>query len=141
MFIKYPLKVVLIDDQKDILEIMEIFLDNVADFEIIKFTNPLLALEYIENNRVDITVLDIKMDEMSGDDLLRNICKLEKGIEVIIVTGEQNMTELMACYRCGARSYLSKPFTKKQFVQTINRSKARIDSWNSSYERIIESKS
>ena len=138
--IKYPLKVVLVDDQEDILEIMEVFLDEIEDFELIKFKNPLTALEYIKENNVNIAVLDIKMDEMRGDDLLRNICKLEKGIEVIIVSGEQNMTELMACFRCGARSYLSKPFTKKQFIDTLNRSRERIDSWNSSYQKIIKNR-
>ncbi len=140
MLIQYPLQVVLVDDQEDILEIMETFLEDDQDLKVTKFDSPLSAMEFIENNTVNIVITDIKMKEMAGDDLLRKILNLEKGVDVVVTSGKHNMTELMASFKAGAFAYISKPFTQNQLITVIDRAKKRVGHWNSTYQKIINSK-
>lgn len=140
MFIKYPLKVILIDNDDTVLEIMEMFLEDNNDIHVMKFTDPIMALEFIKQNDVHIVISDINMEKMYGDDLLRNVNTLEKGIQVILVTGKLNLIEIHACFRCSASTMFKKPFGKEAFMKAVNHCKKNIDRWNSNFQKVVDSK-
>ncbi|OUR92986.1 hypothetical protein A9Q84_21000 [Halobacteriovorax marinus] len=141
MFIlKYPLKVVLIDDDPDMLDLMEFYAKRNADLEVYKFTSPLAALEYMTKEEVQIAIVDINMQEMFGDEVLRRINKLGQGTEVIIVTASDNLMNFTACYRLRASGFIFKPFTQELFMKTIHNSHTNIKNWNNVFRAMMKRK-
>ena len=69
--------ILLVDDESDIVNLFKDFLEN-KNYDVIGFTNPLKALQHYKTNwdRYGLVISDIRMPEMTGYDLLKNIKKL-----------------------------------------------------------------
>ncbi|WP_045222317.1 response regulator [Desulfonatronum thioautotrophicum] len=67
------------------------------------------ALRYILEHPVDVIVLDIKMPELDGIETLKEIKKINPGIEVILLTGHGSIDTAIVGMRLGAYDYLMKP--------------------------------
>ncbi len=80
------------------------------------FDNALAGLAYLNNNNVDILLLDINMDELSGIELLES-SKITS--QVIITTAYQEYA--MKGYELSITDYLLKPFTFNRFLQAVNK--------------------
>lgn len=138
--IKDPVKVALIDDDHDMLDLMDLYLKNNEQYETIKFSSPLDFLKYIEDNEVHIAVLDINLNEMFGDEVLRKINELEAGIEVIIITASNTLINFTSCYKNRANGYLLKPFREEHFTHAIGRSYDNILEWNKVFKEMMNRK-
>ncbi len=71
------------------------------------------ALDLLKSNdNIDCIVLDILMPEMDGRDTLKELKKNEvtKDIPVIMLTGENSLSDLSECLTMGANDYMVKPF-------------------------------
>jgi signal transduction histidine kinase len=68
------------------------------------------GLEHARNHRVDVAILDIKMPDISGIEVLRELKESDPDIECIMLTGYETMETARAAIRCGAADYLNKPF-------------------------------
>lgn len=68
------------------------------------------GIEYAQNHPVDAAILDIKMPDISGVDVLRELKKLDPDIECIMLTGYETLETARAAVRFGAADYLNKPF-------------------------------
>jgi len=67
------------------------------------------AVELVKQHVIDAAVLDIRMKEMSGIELLERLKVLDPAIEVIMLTGYETIETLRQALRLGAADYLSKP--------------------------------
>lgn len=68
------------------------------------------GIECAKNNRVDAAILDIKMPDISGVEVLRAIKELDPNIECVMLTGYETVETARAAVRYGAADYLNKPF-------------------------------
>ena len=70
--------ILLVDDESDIVNLFQDFLEN-RNYDVVGFTNPLEALQHykINWNRYGLVISDIRMPEMTGYDLLKNIKKID----------------------------------------------------------------
>ena len=68
------------------------------------------GIEYAQSHPVDAAILDIKMPDMSGVDVLREIKKVDPNTECIMLTGYETIETARAAVRYGAADYLNKPF-------------------------------
>ncbi len=68
------------------------------------------GLEYARTHRVDVAILDIKMPDLSGIDVLREIKKIDPHIECIMLTGYETLETACTALQYGAADYLNKPF-------------------------------
>lgn len=73
------------------------------------------ALEYLENNDVDLIVLDVYMPLMDGFEALRQIRKNKISVDVIMVTAANDRASLEEALHLGVVDYLIKPFTYDRF--------------------------
>jgi len=64
----------------------------------------------------DLVLLDLKMPNVSGLDLIQNIKKLDSTIAVIILTGYGSIPTAMQALKLGADHYLSKPADAEQIL-------------------------
>ncbi|MGH8596134.1 MAG: sensor histidine kinase [Gammaproteobacteria bacterium] len=68
------------------------------------------GIEYARTHPVDAAILDIKMPDISGVDVLREIKKIDPDTECIMLTGYETLDTARAAVRHGAADYLNKPF-------------------------------
>jgi len=77
------------------------------------------ALAYIQNNPVDVVILDVKMPEMSGLDVLQRIKAEHPAIEVVLLTGQASAQDGVDGMKAGAFDYLTKPVELEQLAGKV----------------------
>jgi signal transduction histidine kinase len=70
---------------------------------------------------VDAAILDIRMPDLSGVEVLRELKKIDPDIEVIMLTGYETVETARAALRLGAADYLNKPFDVFSIRELIER--------------------
>jgi len=68
------------------------------------------GIECARRSPVDAAILDIRMPDLSGVEVLRELKKIDPDIEVIMLTGYETVETARAALRLGAADYLNKPF-------------------------------
>ncbi|HON56258.1 MAG TPA: response regulator [bacterium] len=123
-------KVLIIDDDVNILETIKRRLDFEEKLQVIAKTNPLEAIDMIKREKVDIILTDISMPEMNGLDVLKNVKDIDAFAQVIIMTGYSTSDLAIECLRYGANDYLLKPFDDMEaIVNLINITIEKIIRW------------
>ena len=123
-------RVLLVDDESDITASLNMALVDYG-FEIDSYNDPLAALSNFKPSYYDLVILDVKMPEMNGIELYRELEKIHSQIKVCFITaaGEtyyEPLTEKAEEYcRIHKDMFLQKPFSNKKLVEEI---KKRIDS-------------
>ncbi len=80
------------------------------------------AIKYIQNNRVDLITLDLKMPGLSGLQVLREIKRISNDIEIVIITGYGTLPNAKEAIRYGAGDFISKPFNVADIISVISKS-------------------
>ena len=101
-------KVLLVDDEKDFLEVLTRRLGK-REVNVAGVSSGEEALQYLQAKPIDVAVLDVKMPGMDGLTVLREIKKLNPLIEVIMLTGHASLEVALEGMRSGAFDYLMKP--------------------------------
>ncbi len=79
------------------------------------------GIEYARNHVVDAAVLDIKMPDLSGVDVLRELKEIDPDIECVMLTGYETIETARAAVRYGAADYLNKPFDVFSVREVLDR--------------------
>ena len=113
-------KIVLVDDDDDLREILEESL-NARGFEVFAFSNAEETLRNLAEKEVrpDILILDFRLPDMSGGELATEIKKYLglKDLPLIFLSAETHLSLLARQYR--ASTFMSKPLRLKDLYQTI----------------------
>jgi len=112
--------IVIIDDDNLLLEFMEEHL-SMNNFKIDAFESPVKATEFLQNNNPDLVVTDVKMNEMTGDEILAFVKKNCPETGVIMITGFGNIQHSVNALRKGAYDYITKPFKAKELLFRVSR--------------------
>jgi len=110
--------ILVVDDEMGVREALSIILKPV--YEVHTAANGKEALECIQNKKVDLVILDLKMPGLSGVDVLKEIKKLNEDIEVIILTGYGTLTNAREVIHYGAGDFISKPFNVADIISTVS---------------------
>jgi DNA-binding LytR/AlgR family response regulator len=111
------LKAIAIDDEPIALEIIKNLAGQVVCMTIQEcFTNPFMAMEYLQKNKVDLVFLDIKMPDISGTDFLRTI----PNPPMVIFTTAYSEHAVQS-FELDAIDYLLKPFSLPRFLKACNK--------------------
>ncbi|HKK24082.1 MAG TPA: sigma-54 dependent transcriptional regulator [Gracilimonas sp.] len=112
--------VVIIDDDELLLEFLEEILSS-NNFDVNAFGNPIEALKFLEKHSVDLVITDVKMNEMTGDEILKEVKAKYPDTGVIMITGFGNINHAVRALHKGAFDYVTKPFKAKDILYRINR--------------------
>ena len=112
-------RVLVVDDEKDIVEMMQGFL-SMFSYNVSSADNGKRARELFAENKYELCLMDLKLPDVSGFDLLKEFRSQNSDIKVIIITGSSNQyeDELIAL---GADYILHKPIALKELVFQMNR--------------------
>lgn len=112
-------RVLIVDDTKNIRLLLTTCLELEA-YHVDSANNGIKALEMLRTNPYDLVFLDIKLPEMSGTEVLRNIRAAGNNTPVIIMTAFATVKNAVECTKLGAVQYLQKPFTADKVRNSLN---------------------
>ncbi|MCG8338822.1 MAG: response regulator [Proteobacteria bacterium] len=114
-------KILLIEDQEDLRELIVYNLQKDNKFEVIESDNANDALIILEDVNVDLILLDLMLPGLKGTDFLRIIKNKEKTeeIPVIIISAKTKEQDVVQGLKLGADDYLTKPFSTKVLMAKI----------------------
>jgi len=113
-------KILVVDDEKDIVDILKYNLERENEFEVLTASNGKEALAHAAMNP-DVIILDIMMPEINGFE----VCKQLKnnpataGIPVIFLTAKENEIDEILGLEIGADDYISKPISPRKVLARI----------------------
>ncbi len=81
--------------------------------------NAMEALEYLEQNEVDLMLVDIRMPVMSGLELLKRVRTMNRNVDVVILSGFADFEYAREALCYGAKDYILKPFDENTLVNAV----------------------
>lgn len=127
------MRVLVVDDEKNIRRIMTTALESM-DYETASASNRATAIETLKAERCDVVLLDLKLGQENGLELLDEITRLAPQAAVVMMTAYASIETAVDAMRRGAFDYLPKPCTPDQLRQVL----ARIEKTRKLERRLAE---
>ena len=103
--------IILVDDDPDILDPLKEMLEG-ENFRVKAFLHPQPALSFLKNNQADLAILDIKMPEMNGFQLLQETRAIYPDLPVIFLSSKTEEQDQIIGFTLGVDDFVTKPFSK-----------------------------
>ncbi|MDD3343094.1 MAG: response regulator [Sulfurospirillaceae bacterium] len=113
---KKVIKVAIVDDEQDILDMIDKYLKRSGGFDVTLFNNPQTALSRIDKS-YDVVLLDIMMPQMNGLDALKALKEKQSAVKVIMMTAYSTLDKVLQSHREGATHYIMKPFSSLKILE------------------------
>ena len=117
-------KVLLVDDEKDFLEIMSERME-ARGMEVTTATSTEEALEIIQGGIFDAIILDFQMPGMDGFEALKIIKSQRPESQIILLTGFATVEKGVEAMKLGATDFLEKPADMDALISKIKEAKAQ----------------
>ena len=114
------LKVLLVDDEEDIIEVIRDRLEAYG-FTVMTAGTGVEALRTLSMERFDGVFLDVKMPEMGGIEALEEIRKKDQKIPVILITSSSTRESAIEALAKGANDFVLKPFEWQELKGKIEK--------------------
>lgn len=102
--------IVIIDDENDILQMLEKYLQRDGGYKVRTFNNPINAISSLPKD-TDLILLDIMMPQMNGLDALPKLLEVNPNVKVLMMTAYSTLDKVLNAHRHGATDYIMKPFS------------------------------
>jgi DNA-binding NtrC family response regulator len=111
--------VLIVDDDPGLRESFRLILED--GYELVEAADGRQALEIVRNRDIDLVLLDIRLPEMDGIEVLERIKAMDEQIEVVLVTAVKTVRTAVAAMKLGAFDYLTKPFEEDDLLSVVRR--------------------
>ncbi len=131
-----------IDDDLMILEIIQRFFEQ-HNFDVLTADNGEVGLELFKKNRPDIVIVDLKMPQVNGFQVLSEVTSSEPDTPIIVISGEGEMADVIQALHLGAWHYMTKPIENYDILEHAVQQaleKADLIQQNKAYQRGLERK-
>ena len=113
-------KILVIDDEQIILDSVNKILRAEA-FEVDPAISSREGLERAMSRNYDLVLTDIRMPEIGGMRILRDIKRAKPALPVVIFTGYATVQSAVQAMKLGASDYIEKPFTPEMLLSTVKK--------------------
>jgi PAS domain S-box-containing protein len=113
-------KVLLVDDEENILSLLSEVLEE-QGYQVEGVTSGFDALEKVKSNSFDVMLVDLKLPQMDGIEVLRSVKRIDPQLQVIMMTGHVSLESAIDSMHHGAYDYITKHFNLEQAVAAVNR--------------------
>ncbi|MGD8501444.1 MAG: response regulator, partial [Phycisphaerales bacterium] len=136
-----PDKILIVDDEESVRKLLNSKL-TLEGYRCCEASSARQALYELRHNNVDLVLLDIKMPEKSGIELLPDMKLGYPDTSVIMVTALADMQTAIRCMKQGAYDYVIKPFELDELTISVARAleKRRLELENKDYQQHLEQK-
>lgn len=114
-------KILIVDDEKDISNLIEMTLKSNGFQNTVKVYNGNDALEEIKTSQPDLILLDLMLPEIDGLTICRSVKSnpVTAHIPVIMITAKNEESDIVMGLELGANDYITKPFSTKVLIARI----------------------
>jgi two-component system response regulator HydG len=116
-------KVLVIDDDRDMCLLLKKFLER-NNYEVIDFTSGKKALAWYEENMPDLVLCDLRLEDISGMEILQKMKSVNPALPFLIITGYSDVRSAVEIMRHGAYDYITKPLFPDEILVTIKQALA-----------------
>ncbi len=102
------IKILVVDDDNHIRELIKVFLENSA-YEVEEASNGEEALEKVYDSKIDLAIVDVMMPKVNGLDLCKEIRK-DYDFPILMLTAKGETRDIVKGFGAGVDDYMSKPF-------------------------------
>ncbi|HLT22849.1 MAG TPA: response regulator transcription factor [Bacteriovoracaceae bacterium] len=114
---KTRMHVTIIDDNKDLLEVLS---SSLADsFTLDTFSEPEKGLEFIRNNHTDAILLDLHIPGKDGFQVYEEVKRAKSNLPILFLTGDSDLDNRVKGLEIGADDFLIKPVATEELVARI----------------------
>ena len=115
----YKHTILVVDDELCIIDVLKTRLIY-EKFNVLTATGVKEALEILNNREVDLVISDMRMPNLGGMDLLREIRVRQPGLPVIFMTAFGTIPDTVHALKLGAADYVTKPFDGRDLIKKVN---------------------
>ncbi len=115
---KYNINILVIDDDKDICDSLKKSLVT-EGYKVKAISNPMHTFRELKKKEYHLIILDLKMPTIKGEDLLRDIRKINSDISVIVLTAFPSVDSAVQALQNQVYDYVKKPFKINELRETV----------------------
>src|SRR5712692_1084739 len=112
--------VLIVDDERSMRIVLSTFLKR-KGVQVSEASGVSEAVKKIQQERYDVVITDLKMDDGGGVEVLRAVKRFTPDTPVIILTGYATIVSAIETMKLGAFDYLTKPFEPDELLRTIHK--------------------
>ena len=120
MAVRHHIKVLVVDDDPQVCKTVGMILKD-HGYHVQSYSQPRQALQAVRKNPFDIALVDIKMPDLNGLELVEKIRAEDPRIAPIIMTAYPDVQTAAETMRLGCRDYITKPFREDQLLKSVER--------------------
>ena len=119
-----PIRVLVVDDEAGIALLCKRLLTR-AGFQVTSLTDPRLAVEHLQNHPVDLLLVDIRMPEVDGFEVIAHARRVQPAIAILVMTGYGTVETAIRALRQGVDGLLLKPFERgNELIEAVQQALA-----------------
>jgi DNA-binding NtrC family response regulator len=116
---KTPIRILFVDDEVGFVDVVAKRMIK-RGLDVTKTYSGAQALQALRKNDFDVVILDLKMEDMDGIEVLQILKKMAPDLEVIMLTGHGSEKAARDGIKFGAADYLTKPCDFEDLMEKIN---------------------
>ena len=121
---KRPIQLLMVDDEKGFVEVLAKRLAK-RNIQTTQAFSGIQGIQLLRRSDFDVAVLDLKLEDMDGIEILKIFKKMDPGMPVIMLTGHGSEKASKEGMRYGAFDYLTKPHELAELVEKIKEATRR----------------
>jgi two-component system nitrate/nitrite response regulator NarL len=115
------IRVVLADDHVFVRDGIKSLLENEANIEVVgEATDGLEALKVVENEHPDLLILDIRMPNLTGIEVVEKLRRQNNLVKIVMLSMHESEEYVLKSIKAGADGYLLKGSSKEEFLKALH---------------------
>ena len=115
-----------VDDDESARESLAFLLES-ADFDVVTYASAPAFLDALPDAKPGVVITDVRMPEMSGQDLVARLSALKIKMPIVMITGHGDIPMAVEAMRSGVVDFLEKPFSESRMLDALKRAFATVE--------------
>jgi DNA-binding NtrC family response regulator len=120
MAVRHHIRVLVVDDDQQVCKTVSMILEE-NGYDVQSFSQPRQALQAVRKKPFDIGLIDIKMPDLNGLELVERIKEEDPRVAILVMTAYPDIQTAAETMRLGSRDYITKPFREEQLLGSVER--------------------
>lgn len=116
----FPMKILVVDDEKSVTEALKLILSE-AGFAVLTAHNFADSIKILKDTVVELVITDLRLSDATGMNLIAHIKRETPDTEVILMTAYGSLDITIEAIKAGAYYYLEKPYTRDRLFTVVDR--------------------
>lgn len=113
-------KILVVDDERHVQELLQMYLEK-AEYVVRLAASGREALDLVKSHSFTVALVDLKMPEMNGFELIEKLQQRSVDLGIIVITALDETQAMVSAQRLGIDSFISKPVKLDHLLRTIER--------------------